>query len=344
MKRSVLFPLNLSFLVLVFSFNSFASDDVASVTQVSGDVRIFSHPGQTVQGPAPHAKFEGEFFSVRFAEVGDKVEAGNIIRVGITGKARLVYANGDQINVGSGSAYRVQKLSGPPTLKLMYGKIRGVISKKGPRRRLRVRTHSATMGVRGTDFFISDQGPRGGTEVSVLRGQVQVEPEVRTEKKVVVNKGFSAAVAPKEEQKKVVQRNAEKKEAEKKAGKVLPQLEKKVVELRQTNKVDLAVVHRASTIAQEEERQEKVDEKTQKKIADLEKKAVEMTLTDIRETDQKLFAKISQKPVQAVSEINSAVVREVFEKAPSPDPSRPFKGDLEDLEDDAYRRYFKIDE
>ena len=81
-------------------FPSHASDQSATLTQVQGDVKIFTNPGKTAQGPAPHALYEGQYYSVRDAAPGEKIDKGNIVRAAPGARARVVYENGDQIRSG----------------------------------------------------------------------------------------------------------------------------------------------------------------------------------------------------------------------------------------------------
>jgi hypothetical protein len=129
-----------------------------TLAELQGEVKLLTHPGKTVQGPAPHVLFEGNYYSVQDAKAGMKVARGNVLRTAIGGKVKVLFENGDQFYVGSGTAYKVNWTEGgqggkKPEINLMYGKIRGVVEKGGPRSGLRIRTSSATMGVRGTDFF-----------------------------------------------------------------------------------------------------------------------------------------------------------------------------------------------
>lgn len=140
--RSTLF-FALVFAVLVSIAHAHASPQVATLTQVQGETKLFSHPSKKAPAPQPGvtvALYEGEYYNVKDAEVGDKMERGNILRTAPNGKARVVYDNGDQFNVGPGTAYRVQwsedSAKATTEVALMYGKFRGIIEKGGPRSKL----------------------------------------------------------------------------------------------------------------------------------------------------------------------------------------------------------------
>jgi hypothetical protein len=68
-----LFPL--SAIILVGGVSSVsANQQTATLTQVQGDVKIFTNPGKAAQGPAPHALYEGLYYSVRDAQPGEKID------------------------------------------------------------------------------------------------------------------------------------------------------------------------------------------------------------------------------------------------------------------------------
>ena len=324
-----------TYLVIAFmlSLSAAASQQAGTLTQVDGTVKIFTNPGKTVQGPPPHALFEGEYYSVKDASMGDRVEKGNIVRTAPGSKARVVFENGDQINVGSGTAYRVfwdkDSANAKTQINLMYGKMRGVIEKGGPRTRLTVKTKSATMGVRGTDFFIADNGTDGGTEVSILRGSVEVKAETPTARPVEVKAGYSAevpaAAAP------VVARKAEK------APEPAP-----VLAVRKTTREDLVAIQKSSEV-KAEIKKEIANEEVTKKIEQLEKKAVETTIRDIKAADPKLYAQIQNKDIKSPPELNTRAVETLMKTAPkAPEKRKPYLNEIDDLERGAYERYFRI--
>src|SRR5690348_2130250 len=86
-----------------------ASENIATLTQLQGIGRIFSHPSKipTEGENGSRVLFEGEYYHVKEAHVGDQIDNGEIFRTAPNAKARVVYPNGDQLNLGPGSAYRV---------------------------------------------------------------------------------------------------------------------------------------------------------------------------------------------------------------------------------------------
>lgn len=322
-----------------------ASQQVGTITQMEGEVKIFSHPGKKIQGPAPHALFEGEYYSVQDAKIGARLENGNILRTAPGSKARIVFENGDQYNVSSGTAYRVfwskDAAKTDTKVQLMYGKLRGVVEKGGPRGRLKVRTRSATMGVRGTDFFIADGGPEGGTEVTILRGEVEVKPEAPKAKPIEVKAGFSAEIPPPA----VTEKEAGKETAIKEAAQ--PARVSPSVEIRKSTQEDLLAIQKSSEVkpmSKDGDRQvAEVPTEIKEKIQKLESKAVETTLKDIKAYDPKLYAQIQAQAVQSTDQLNQRAVEVLLKDAPkAPSKRKPFRSELEDLENGAYEKYFKI--
>jgi hypothetical protein len=306
----------------------------------SGKVELFLNPSSKVQGPGPHVKFQGLFYNVKKnPRLGFKIPNGSVIKTGAKSKARIVYKNGDQFNVGEGTSYKIQfaksgfRRKGATTVNLLYGKLRAVISKKGPRNNMKIKTNSAVMGIRGTDFYVSKKSSLKGAEVAVLRGMVEMKPKARKAKAVKIKTGFTAAApAPKI---KIKSRRRRKK---------LNVDVVAAVKLQQTSKQELVQIQKQSVIKKEEMSKEDVkDLKKNKRVArvlqKLEKKAVENTLDDIKQYDPEMYRKLKSQKVANVDQINTNVVKKVFKKA----PDRPLKPGLDDLEEDVYDKYFSIE-
>ncbi len=309
-----------------------ADTQAGTITQTLGTVQLFTQPmkkiSESPESPPPHALFEGMYYSVKTAKVGDVVENGDIIRTAPGAKARVVYQNGDQFNVGSATSYKIawNKDSGKSDVRiqLMYGKIRGIISKGGPRNRLRVRTVSATMGVRGTDFYIFESVGKG-TEVSVLRGAVGVKPAAGKAPAAEIKAGFSAAVNAATSAPAVSGAN--------------PPLVQPSIELFKTSKQEIQEIQKASEISQVPVAQQSTT------VAALESQAVQTTLNDIKEHDPVLYSKIQAAPAAlSVEDLNRQSLQAAVEQAPVSSPRRkPKKSELEDLNSDVYQKYFPKD-
>lgn len=313
----------LALLALVLSASSYADSgtQVATVTQTEGNTQIFSHPSKTAYSDrslkdGTMALFEGKYYMIQAAKIGDRVENGNIVRTLPNAQARVVYDNGDQFSVGPGTAYQVAWNDKPKNEKeldakmdLLYGRLRGTVSKEGPRKKFMIRTRAATMGIRGTDFYIADAGPNNETEISVLRGAVEVTSHAGTKKTEEVKTGMSAAVS-------------------------------KDIEIRKTTKEDLTGIQAASTLPAPQS-------KPSEKIIQLEKKAIEVTLKDIELYQPELYKQVVSDPAKVTNaqEINTKLVEVAKAGAPSAPPKRrkPRITELKDADDgDIYDKYFKV--
>jgi hypothetical protein len=332
--------MTLSVLSIAFSYGisqaAFASEQVGTVTQVEGDVQIFSHPSKQLQKESgTHVLYEDEYYLVEPAKVGVHVELGNIIRTAPAAKARIIFDNGDQFNVGPATAFRIfwekDARNAQTRMDLAYGKIRGIVEKGGPRSRFQIRTKTATMGVRGTDFFIADGGADGGTEVSIIRGAVEVKSTAPHAKPIEVKQGYSVEVAAAEPQ---PQAGAHQKKVE------------PAVELRKTTQEELQGIQRSSVIAAAPAAAvASKDSPHSPELSKLEKKAVETTLKDIKAYDPKLYAQLEAKKPASTDEINRSAVQVLIQEAPhAPAQRKPYKSEVDNLEQGAYEKYFKIQE
>jgi len=301
---------------------------IATITQIQGQVQIFVNPSKkpikdksTDDGTM--AFFEGEYYLIQKAKLGDQIQKDTIIRTLPNAQVNVVYDNGDQFHLGPGTAYRVtwnDKTELEARIKLMYGRLRGVISKDGPRQKVEIRTRSVTMGVRGTDFFIADTGTAGETEISVIRGSVAVTAD---QKEQEVKTGMSATILATEKT-------------------------KAKVELRETTKEDLGGIEKASTITLPVIPQES-PQKLTTKIAELEKKALTVTKKDIELYQPELFKKMSVDigSVKNSQDLNTKMLTMVATSAPSAPPKRakPRITEFKDSDEgDVYDKYFKIDQ
>lgn len=312
------------------------ANQVGTITQTDGQVKLFTNPGKAMGGPAPHALYEGEYYSVQDAQVGMKIERGNVLRTAPGAKARVVFDNGDQFNVGPATAYKVNwEKAGvaKPEVNLMYGKIRAVISKEGPRTGLQIKTRTATMGVRGTDLYVADRITRG-TEVSVIRGEVAVTTAA-AKKPVPVKAGATAEVPAAAPQ--VDRASASSNAAAQTAAAAKPV----EVQVRPTTQQDLAVIQRSSDIKKELSKSDMVDAKAEAEVKKLEAKAVETTLQDIKKHDPKMYEKIAKEKPASATDLNQTVVASAAKVAPK-GADKAGEDELERLDDDAYNKYFKI--
>lgn len=322
------------FLFLALTAWCNASSQIATVTKVEGEVVLLTHPSPGVEGPSPRVLFENQYYTSAALKVGEKIQKGSILRTPPNGRVQLIYENGDQIYVGPATSYRVSWSEGgeKPRMEMRYGNIRSIIAKSGPRSGLQIRTRSATMGVRGTDFYVEQTTPQSETKVAVLRGKVEVRPQDAPQVVKTVDRGFTAQVAA---------------AASESKGESKPKAPVAVVAIVPTNRTELLVIQRTSQIKQLVQEEARAPAAVQKEVETLEKKASQMVVADIKASDPKLYAQLqldSQKTVP-VEAINSTVVKTQFKEAPKGPPlSKPLEDELRRYEEDPYGKYFKIND
>jgi hypothetical protein len=75
----------------------------------------------------------------------------------------------------------------------------------------------------------------------------------------------------------------------------------------------------------------------------MQEKAAKMVVEDIKKTDKELYTQLQAQGggTTSVEKINSAVTKDLLKTAPQ-DPTKPFKGDLDDLGGDVYEKYYKF--
>ncbi len=331
--------------LLIFSLLSLsvfgASKNVGIILKKQGQVELLSNPNQQLIQKGKTVLYEGLYYSITSVRPGMKIQNGNILRTGAKSKARIVYKNGDQFNVGQGTAYKVswKKEKGKKTettVDLIYGSLRGVVSKKGPRNNLKVKSRTAVMGVRGTDFYFSQKGSSGKTEVSVLRGKVELvqkSPETmplskEQLKRVEVPQGFSAELISN-----LIKTDKKTKDKSTEAH----------ITLNQTSKHELLHIQKESKVV--ESKADKVVEKEViRELKQLERQAITTTLEDIKEYQPEVYEEIKKKKVKSIDVVNTTVVAKAFKKAPLKKAKKSFD-DLDiEVEDDAYDKYFSDDE
>jgi hypothetical protein len=316
--------LTIFFCFPVLLMGSESAQHVGILVKKKGKVEIFSHPSTSAQGPSPRALFEGTYYTVREARLGSKLLPGNILRTAVNAQAKIVYLNGDQIHVGKGTSYRVFRPSSekkqqqsPSLLKLMYGKIRAVVSKKGPRNNMEVQTKRAAMAVRGTDFYLKAGGSEKETQLTVLRGKVLLKPRTvlnkkgpRWKKGIEIRSGHTVNV------------------------------QEKAMKLNQVDRQELQEITQQSTIKKEDkEEQGKVAPSMATIITKLEKRASKVILEDIREEDPQLYQTLKRSQVEDADQLNQQVVLKRETLVPA--KKRPLLIDLESDQSDVYEKYYE---
>jgi len=320
-----------------------AAPNVGFITRIEGDVEIYTDPSAaSAEGEAPHIKFDEKFYSIKKGKRGFKIKNGFIVKAGDKSKARIVFKNGDQFTVSANSAYSIdwQKEKQSFIVELFFGNVRALIKKDGPRAKTEVRTRSAVMGVRGTDFNVNAWGKTGGTALTVLRGSVEIKQAGATpeQKPVVVPAGSTAKVNA---MAKAIKPDDATESKEHKA-KIAEQPK---IAVAQTTKQDLIIIQHSTKVKKavlpmNSEGENVTASEEEKEIALLENKAVEATLEDIKTYNPKLYETIKAKHGEGeanrivdVDEIQAETVRALFIDAPSdPGNTKPVLDDLESFD------------
>ena len=105
-------------------------------------------------------------------QAGDSVSPGDEIVTGHRGVARVVLSEGVAMQIGPGSRVVLENTKGEPTtVELFKGYVLSKIRHDGDAIKFRVRTKTASLGVRGTTFFAKQEAD-GRTFVCVCEGTV----------------------------------------------------------------------------------------------------------------------------------------------------------------------------
>jgi ferric-dicitrate binding protein FerR (iron transport regulator) len=149
---------------------AWAADSAATLSYVKGEVQVASH-GATAPGKA-----------------GAALAKGDVIRTGRDSAAMIRLADGSLVKLNTETALEVgQAERGTTELNLRSGAVFSKVAKQGARDRFVIRTKTAVMGVRGTQFFTSS-GADADVWMCVREGKVEVESQ-QDHKKVLVKEG-----------------------------------------------------------------------------------------------------------------------------------------------------------
>jgi hypothetical protein len=313
----------------------------AVVTRVEGDARILFQKNAKPQPVGTQSvQIEGQVYFVRPAKRGDRPSSGDFVIAGKDGKVRLIFRNGDQVTVSPDSAYKFSWESSDknPVADLLYGAVRAVISPEGPRSGMQLKTRSAVMGVRGTDFFASSWSKSGGSKVVVVRGKVALVPKEETTSSDV---SFDKAVEVAAGSSGVMLSASSSPTKDEEASAKTPASPSRV-SVASTTKEELVLVQQESSVSKTKPSAADVSTPIEQELAELEKTAKETTLSEIKLADPVLYAALQKQGTNELDseDIQSASVKKVFEQAPS-DSKSPRKPTLKDLETggDVYEKY-----
>lgn len=138
---------------------------------------------------------------------GDNVYSGDVINTSSEGSVKILMRDKSLVDLGASSLFKVDEYQHnkgsdrKAKLDLMFGQVRVAVTKKlEGKGEFKIKTRSATMGVRGTELIIKSQlgklsnndknadavaqkdKPQPKTEVTVVQGKVEVKSEVMKEK------------------------------------------------------------------------------------------------------------------------------------------------------------------
>jgi len=306
-------------LIFFFSLNAFAQSFVGTFVVVKGDVKILRPP--TANDPGPFAQLEGVKYSYEDAKIGKKVNPGEIVQSGADGKAKIAYPNGDTFLVGNASSLVMPNIKekdsdNTSAIKLIYGRVRSLISKRGPRNNMRVTTPDAVAGVRGTDFFVR-ANPDVGTQLTVLRGEVAVQSLNDPTAPVSVKTGFMTQADHKQS---------------------VP------LKATEATKEELTALQIESALRATEADLSPLTPEIKKEVVDLNEKSKQALLDDIKIGDPAMSREIKKKKMISDDDINDAVVAKLYKMAPSAVKKKPTKAEVDGLGKDVYDKYYKKDD
>jgi hypothetical protein len=119
-----------------------------------------------------------------------------------------------------------------------------------------------------------------------------------------------------------------------------------VVELRRTTQQELTSIQKTSQVAQmkKEDLEKSAPPEVTQQIEKLEQKAVETTIKDIKTHDPQLYAQIEKQKgdLKTADAVNATAIQQIAKEAPkAPESHKPYKAEMENLENGSYDRYFK---
>jgi hypothetical protein len=180
-----------------------ASSAIASDAPVG---RVVSAQGKVV------ARVEGAgsgLSRMRYLKSGDSIYRKDLINTASDGSVKILFQDDSVMDVGPSSLFKVAQYDPAADSKsrriemgLEYGKVRASVNQKlGPRGKFILRTRAATMGVRGTEFYVMSDilGAEGGKpDPEAPKSQPIHTQVVVTEGKVEVTKQGAPGAAPTE--------------------------------------------------------------------------------------------------------------------------------------------------
>ena len=336
----------LVFSLLMFSIpkSVLASETVGTITHAKGNFEVLIPVSDNEKADGT-VRFNEKTYKVIKGKLGLVLKNEYIINT-VDAKVRIIFANGDQFMVGPGTSYQLKWSEGKKeqgnVLNIMYGKVRGVISQEGPRTGLKINTRGAVAGVRGTDFAVHAVGSQ--TDFSVLRGKVELAAASSPTQAVAISAGQTAVlkVADNKTQDPLKALEEQTKAIETAQNKNV-QTKTEDIKIIDTSKEKLIQIQNASKVEVNKEIVASLPTNLQKDLVVLEEKAKENSLKEIKKYDPAQYEQIKKEAPKSVDELNTAVVSKLYVEAPAEKPKqKASKKDFEDIDEDVYNKYFKI--
>jgi hypothetical protein len=182
MKKTLLVLLSVTF--MLFAFASGKGKKVAIVKIAKGKATVVNTNGDKLN-----------------IQKGQWIEQGSVIKTEKSSFVKLSFIDKSTVNVGPNSEMKIERFSKNEAgvLNVISGKIRSKVTKdylnmEKDKSKLFVRSKSAVMGIRGTDFIFSTSKKTGASTAILFEGSV-VFNKVNKKNKMknlesIVNKGF----------------------------------------------------------------------------------------------------------------------------------------------------------
>jgi hypothetical protein len=218
-------------LSLLITKNLYAEKPCGEVTNITGKVEVLrAVAGQDLNRVA--MKIEVPF----------ELLCTDVLVTQAGSRAKVKMVNG-LITLSPNSRISIAKVvkgsQTPSLLNLTYGKLRTFFDgkkaeaaakgKEANQTQFKVKTPSAVVGVRGTDFYVGYDANKEVTRQATLKGEVEVE-QIKSQSKVLVKSGEQVDVANGEELKDSAKKDLDKSELE-----VKPIAKETIVDIRQTS-------------------------------------------------------------------------------------------------------------
>lgn len=144
--------------------------------------------------------------ATRALSVGSELSQGDLVRTGKDGRAQIRFSDGGLVSLQPGTDFRIDEYRfDAATERSFFSLLRGALRSatgaigKRDRENYRLRTPTATIGIRGTEFLAEETvctplcapGSRAGLKVSVTQGRIAVTTRAGT---LEVGEGQSAEV------------------------------------------------------------------------------------------------------------------------------------------------------